>query len=73
MRKTERLRADIKTALKDWNESAPITISGTRGLTRGDISILLVCSDEYDEKGSLLHLHYLPPEVKEVLKNYKML
>lgn len=69
----EDLEYDISIALDRWDEHSPFTLAGVNGLTRADLDTLLACCDVYEQRGSITHLRYFSPTVKEVLTHYGML
>lgn len=71
---TANLRKDIQKKLDGWNEHSMFTLKRVKNLSMEDIHTLCICCDFYDVYGSLEGLAlYLNPEVKQVLKKYRLL
>ena len=67
---TDKLRKDIDTKIKKWNERSSFTLKGIKNLSRSDLDTILLYADTYDRMGSFSGLMKPLGEVARVLDAY---
>lgn len=70
MAATDKLRKDIDTKIKKWNERSNFTLKGIKNLSRSDLDTILLYADTYDRTGSFSGLMKPLGEVARVLDAY---
>ncbi len=70
MAATDKLRKDIDTKIKKWNEKSSFTLKGVKNLSRSDLDMILLYADTYDRTGSFSGLMKPLGEIARVLGAY---